>query len=259
MGPEPLPLILVLVVAAIGIAALRSAGARRRRDADLESQRRIAALRKQAAAEREAEEDRSREKGKSLGRKVEMQRQEDGTLIIKPGYEGVFVPDESLAGVRDLVNRLLFDLSPVSGGAIVCSPQPYPSHWEALIQVAVELKRKGEFLEASRIYVGLIREQSLAHTAMLFFLYKTVACAGYLAGGAALLKHAQRGYLQDPDEMAVQHGIPSAYEDHLDRLAASSREQASLEIYLRDISGSVGYRIPFSYEEVVGELTIGMP
>ena len=128
-----------------------------------------------------------------------------------------YTPDSRLDELRSLVQPFLSDLALSRG--LIGSSKAYPREWEGRVQRAIELKRRGRFLESAEIYVQLSRASGVAYTGIIMALYKTVASAGNLTGARSLLINGQIFYAQSPYTRAVNAGIPSAILDHKHHLA----------------------------------------
>src|SRR5690606_15656501 len=59
--------------------------------------------------------------------------------------------------------------------------RPTPPGWHEEMSRAVALKRSENYLDSAKIYISLTRESGAAHSPLVRSLFKTVACAGYLA------------------------------------------------------------------------------
>lgn len=162
-------------------------------------------------------------------------------------------PDDDFDELKALVSTFLGEFAWISG-TLATSSKETPRQWGDRLQQAIELKRRGSFLQSARIYVDVSRSSGVVHTDALLGLYKTVATAGHLVGGLQVLHNGDRIYRENPDPLAVAAGIESSFADHRARLLAATRSPLLLEDYLRSIAGNPGYYMPRDYATMVAEL-----
>ncbi|TYL50434.1 CFI-box-CTERM domain-containing protein [Agromyces mariniharenae] len=186
---------------------------------------------------------------------VALRSSADGQWIITPHQPNRFTPDGRFDELRAALNEFMaeWDSTP-SRSKLGSSSAAYPDTWEAQIRQAVQLKREGQFLASAKIYMGLTRVAGTVYTGVLLSLYKTVACAGDLLDGNFLLMRALTIFQLDPHPWPPAKERPTTFQDHLSRLLKSASSEASLEAYLRDISGNADYRLPRDYPAMVREL-----
>lgn len=166
-----------------------------------------------------------------------------------------FVPDHAWDEISDLVRGLIHDSDDVTGSKLMRrSADRYPPAWDDRVSEAVDLKRRGRFLESAKIYEKLSRESGMLYTGIIASLYKTTAASGALLSANFLLMNGINTFHRDPKAVANAAGRPSSFEDHHKRLMAAVTSPTELESYLRDLSGNVNYRLPRSYADSAGEL-----
>ena len=94
----------------------------------------------------------------------------------------------------------------------------------------------------------------MLHSGLIRPLFKTVACAGLLGEALQLAWIGKTVYDRSPNEIAVASGMPSAFENDLAELLASSASHSQLQSYLARISGNQIYRAPREYEAMAADL-----
>lgn len=194
----------------------------------------------------------------------------DGAYMVAPTSRSVYLPDGKFDEMRSLVTSFIaeFDLDKgdmASRTELKISPEPYPQSWEDHVRRAVELKRRGQFLESARIYIDLSGDNGTVHTGVLDGLYKTIASAGDLVNASQVLYFSGRIYIEqglfknealvaNPDLLwAAVYG--ANFRDHRLRLEAAFGSREQLEGYLRSISGNPSYYLPRNYEIMATEFT----
>ena len=130
------------------------------------------------------------------------------------------------------------------------SSKRYPTEWEPRIELAVQLKRRGEYAEAAQIYFDLIQDSGTMYTGVLAALYKVLASAGLFLQAFLLLQLAQSIYAKDPDPIAQSVGMRSTFEVHSEQLLAAMKSEPALLAYLTGISGNPDYRLPGDYATI---------
>jgi len=158
--------------------------------------------------------------------------------------------------VAELVHQFIDDAKRERYGALQWSTDRCPATWGDQLDVAVGLKRAGEFLASVQTYLGLFREHGVIYTGVLDILYKAVACSGALGAASDLLEFGQTVFMSDPrsEDTLRQWGGPSMFEERRVDLTAAAVSAEALEAYLRSISGNTNYVMPRDYSSAIAEL-----
>lgn len=188
-----------------------------------------------------------------VNRHVVLERQPNGSDVVTPTSTSTFMPDGQFVALRALVEAFLAEFNS-QGRGLNTSSEPYPPSCEIRIRQAVELKRRGRFLDSAEILVGLSREMGTVYTGVLNALFKTVACAGDLLNANTILMRGLDIYTRSPHGPSVSAGLASNFSDHLGRMLAASESRRNLEEYLRSISGNPKYQLTRGYDDMVTEL-----
>lgn len=130
----------------------------------------------------------------------------------------------------------------------------YPPSLETIVQLAVQQKREGKYLESVKTYIELMVSQRIVYSSLLSYLYKVVASAGYLAEGLKILRQGKSIYDSNPSPISFAFGITSAFEDHMSRLKDSIVSEHKLFQYLESISGSLNYKFNRTYHDMYSDL-----
>lgn len=133
------------------------------------------------------------------------------------------------------------------------SSAPYPADWEGVVQAAIYSKRQGHYAASARIVTDLMVHDGTIYTGALSSLYKTLASGGLFIQAFTIAVLAKSIYDENPSPLASAAGLPSAFDDHLDRLKTAMRSEIELTAYLREISGNPDYRLPRDYATVSAE------
>ena len=129
----------------------------------------------------------------------------------------------------------------------------YPSEWEPKIQEAVQLKRISRYIESIKIYIDLMENSKTIYSGIMYFLYKVVACSGYLIDAFLVLNNGQRAYRVKNNKLN-SFGDASGFIDHLEKLKTALRSENALKNYLTSISGNPNYKLPRSYLVIKQEI-----
>jgi hypothetical protein len=122
----------------------------------------------------------------------------------------------------------------------------FPSEWEPKIQEAVQLKRTGRYIESIKKYIDLMENTKTIYSGIMYFLYKVVACSGYLIDAYLILNNGQRAYRVKNNKLDSL-GDTSGFIEHLEKLKTALRSENALKKYLTSISGNPNYKLPRSY------------
>lgn len=135
------------------------------------------------------------------------------------------------------------------------SSEHYPDYYEQNMQIAVEHKRKGEYLESLDSYLFMVQSCLVAYTGIMNGLFKTIACAGYLREAMQLLTLCDDVYCKEnKGSLAyILSGNKSNFKVHMDKIKSVINNPYALIDYLSEISGNNYYRLPRSYEVIVSE------
>lgn len=185
---------------------------------------------------------------------VTLSIQPDGRMLTPPTSNSTYLPDDKFDELRALTKSFLGEFDETLKKGLATSSSSHPEAWEHQVSRAVELKRRGQFLESAKIYVDLCRDGGTVYTSILNGLYKTVATAGDLLNANFILMRGQNIYRLNPHGPSVDAGIGSNFADHLSRLIAATESRERLEDYLRSISGNPRYYPPRDYTVMVTEL-----
>ena len=133
------------------------------------------------------------------------------------------------------------------------SSAPYPADWEEVVQAAIYAKRQGHYAGSARIVTDLMVHEGTIYTGALSSLYKTLAAGGLFIQAFTIGVLAKSIYDDNPNPLAAAAGLPSAFDDHLERLKTAMRSETELTSYLRDISGNPNYRLASDYATISAE------
>lgn len=122
----------------------------------------------------------------------------------------------------------------------------YPMILEERIQRAVMLKRQGRYKKAIKVYMDIFNEYKTIYSALILYLYKVVAPAGYISTGEKLLELGLSIY-----KYSTTYSYVNGFSDHLLRLKESSNSEFSLKSYLQSISGNPNYSMPFDFHTML--------
>ena len=113
-----------------------------------------------------------------------------------------------------------------------------------IVDEAVRLKRMGRYDESCKIYLDLMHEHKMASSEILYYLFKSVACAGCFDLSLIILF--------DSFEILIEHGYAQGSNQenwlmNMGFLAArivNDSDLATVEQGLTPISGNPNYKIP---------------
>ncbi|NDO91469.1 CFI-box-CTERM domain-containing protein [Cellulosimicrobium composti] len=131
------------------------------------------------------------------------------------------------------------------------SSEPVPSDWNGVIDAAVYAKREGHYAASARIIVDTMVDEGVMYTGALSSLYKTLACGDLPVPAFVVLLTAKQIYDQNP--APAMPGVPSTFDDHIDRFKVAMTSEAGLNQYLREISGNPNYQLARPYEAISAE------
>lgn len=125
--------------------------------------------------------------------------------------------------------------------------QNYDYSLEPEIQLAVSLKRSGNYLDSISTYIKILDEENFAQSALLFYMYKSIASSGYLTEAYAILVLSNR-------IMKIRNRYDfTAQDEHIEKLKNALHSESSLTQYLQSISGNPMYRLPRSFSMIKKE------
>ena len=125
--------------------------------------------------------------------------------------------------------------------------QNYDFSLEPKIQIAVTQKRSGNYLDSISTYIEILDEENFAQSAILFYMYKSIASAGYLTEAISILILSNR-------IMKIKNKyVFTGQDEHIDRLKSALYSESALTQYLQSISGNPKYRLPRSYSAIKRE------
>lgn len=125
--------------------------------------------------------------------------------------------------------------------------QNYDYSLEPKIQIAVTQKRSGNYIDSILSYIKILDEEKYAQSAILFYMYKSIASAGYLTEAFSILVLSNRIIkIKNKYDFTGQ-------DEHIDRLKSALVSESALTQYLQSISGNPMYRLPRSYSTIKSE------
>lgn len=125
--------------------------------------------------------------------------------------------------------------------------QNYDYFLEQKIQIAVSQKRSGNYLDSISTYIEILDEETFAQSAILFYMYKSIASAGYLTEAFSILILSNR-------IMKIKNKYDfTGQDEHIDRLKSALYSESALTQYLQSISGNPMYRLPRSFSTIKRE------
>lgn len=136
-------------------------------------------------------------------------------------------------------------------GTLRRSSDPVPPDWNGVIDAAVYAKREGHYAASARMIIDTMVYEGVMYTGALSSLYKTLACGNLPVAAFVVLLTAQQIYDQNP--APALRGVPSTFDDHIDRFKVAMTSETSLNQYLREISGNSNYQLARPYETIAAE------
>ena len=142
--------------------------------------------------------------------------------------------------IRDLLKR-------IREKRYQLTSQNYDFSLESKIRIAVTQKRSGNYLDSISTYIEILDEENFAQSAILFYMYKSIASAGYLTEAFSILILSNR-------IMKIKNKyVFTGQDEHIDRLKSALYSESTLTQYLQSISGDPMYRLPRSYSAIKKE------
>ena len=148
--------------------------------------------------------------------------------------------DKTQESVREYLKR-------VREKSYQLTSQNYDYSIEPRIQNAVSQKRSGNYFDSITTYIKLLDEKNIAQSAILFYMYKSIASAGYLPEAYAILLLSNR-------IMKIKNRCDyTGQDEHIEKIKSALYSENSLIQYLQSISGNPMYRLPRSYSIIKNE------
>jgi len=126
--------------------------------------------------------------------------------------------------------------------------QNYDYSLEPKIQIAVTQKRSGNYNDSIISYIKILDGEEVAQSAILFYMYKSIASAGYLPEAYAILVFSNR-------IMKIKNKYDfTGQDEHIEKLKSALYSESTLTQYLQSISGNPIYKLPRCYSTIKGEI-----
>ena len=123
----------------------------------------------------------------------------------------------------------------------------YDPTLEPLVQRAVNLKRTGNYGESVLQYIQIMDDNCVAQSALLFYMYKSLASAGFISEAYAIIELSNR-------IMKIKNLYSfTGQDEHIEKLNSALQSESYMSQYLGSISGNPIYSLNRSIKQVMNE------
>jgi hypothetical protein len=150
-------------------------------------------------------------------------------------------------------------------GNFKISSRNYPSYLDSEVNLAVDLKRSGKYIESVNLYNKILITQKTLYSEIIYFMIKVVLCAGYFKEAIILLNLGsmilKETYQPNPLTEHLKtlnpfpyNGFEEVYIKLVGMLLFETKEKTI--DYLRSISGNSLYKFERDFQQAFKEVML---